>query len=264
MTAGTADGQCEKGAPHRVDLFVNDVHLHLHRIILGEQVLINVAGIDARLEGNVLVQAVGWTAREITGSGKLEVKKGTYAAYGVSLDIEKGNILFAGGALDEPTLDVVAMREVDEIKAGVRIGGTPRALTVKLYSEPTLQDTDILSYIVFGEPLSADVSQTTLLSTAAAALLSTQGGGGPGLQDKVLKRLGVDKVEVALPEGTMESSVVTVGKYLSPDLYISLGQSVFSGFEQLQLRYDLDDKWQVESTMGDESAVDLYYKIEFD
>ena len=58
--------------------------------------------------------------------------------------------------------------------------------------------------------------------------------------------------------------MLTVGKYLTPQLYFSYGRSLFTGGNLFRLRYDLFKQWQIETQTGSESGVDLYYKIEFD
>ena len=87
-----------------------------------------------------------------------------------ALDIERGNVVFAGGPVERPSLDILALRKIGEVKAGVTVTGTPDQPVVKLYSEPLMPDTDILSYMVLGRPLGADSGQSDLLLTAAGVL----------------------------------------------------------------------------------------------
>ena len=229
------------------------------RLLLGERVLVDFGGIDARLNGDVIVTARGSEA--INGRGKISVVKGDYAAYGMKLDISRGTLLFAGGPIDQPTLDILALRKTGEVQAGVRVGGTPRAPTVTLYSEPSMPDTDILSYIVLGRPMGSDAGQADLLMIAAGALLAK--GESTVLQDRLRRRVGLDVIDIQSGDGDLTTSVITVGKYLNPKLYISLGHSLFTGSNAVGLRYDISEHWQAESTVGEESGVDLFYKIEF-
>ena len=229
------------------------------RLLLGERVLVDFGGIDARLNGDVIVTARG--NEEINGRGKISVVKGDYAAYGMKLDISRGSLLFAGGPIDQPTLDILALRRAGEVQAGVRVGGTPRAPTVTLYSEPSMPDTDILSYIVLGRPMGSDAGQADLLMVAAGALLAK--GESTVLQDRLRRRVGLDVIDIQSGDGDLTTSVITVGKYLNPKLYISLGHSLFTGSNIVGLRYDISEHWQAESTVGEESGVDLFYKIEF-
>jgi translocation and assembly module TamB len=64
--------------------------------------------------------------------------------------------------------------------------------------------------------------------------------------------------------GTATQSIVTVGKYLQPDLYVSYGRSLFNEDYFVTLRYTLSRRWEVESKAGAQTGANLYYRIEFD
>ncbi len=83
------------------------------------------------------------------------------------------------------------------------------------------------------------------------------------LQDRLERRLGLDVIDIETGEGDVQSTVVTVGKYLGPQLYISLGHAIKDNTNEVRLRYNITDHWEVESNVGVESGVDLFYKIEF-
>lgn len=241
--------------PERRLRLKHDIDLQL---ILGEQVLLNSTGIDAKLAGRLRLQSN--TRQELVAFGEVHVVKGKYASYGVSLDINRGNLFFNGGPLEQPTLDILALRKSGDVKAGVKVNGTPKHPVVQLYSEPVMVETDILSYIVLGRPIGAGSSQTGMLMTAAGALLSQ--GESAVLQEKLKNRLGLDVLDISAGDGEVSSSVITTGKYLSPDLYVSLGYSLFSNSNEMKVRYTLTPDWELESNIGTESGVDLFYKID--
>lgn len=230
------------------------------RVIMGERVLIKVSGVDARLGGKATLTMTSLS--NITGQGEIKVVQGSYAAYGVKLNITRGSLLFAGGPVDRPTLDLLALRTVDETKAGIQVSGTPRRPQVKLYSEPALPDTDILAYVVLGRPLEQQGGESDLLMLAAGGLLSK--GDSAVLQDKLKNTLGLDVIDVQAGGGDVAGSMITIGKYLTPELFISFGQSLFTNTSQARLRYNISRRWELESVLGEESGADLYYKIEFE
>jgi translocation and assembly module TamB len=239
--------------------FPFEVDIRIH-VVLGDHVLVKVAGVDARLAGELDLQVAG--PEEITAAGEIRVAYGIYSAYGAQLKIERGRLLYSGGPVDQPTLDILALRTVGEVKAGVQVGGTPRAPVVKLYSEPAMPDTDVLAYVILGHPLGGDSGQAGLLMAAAGALLAR--GESAVLQDRLKRRLGIDVLEVDSGSEDVAGSMVTIGKYLSPRLYLSYGQSLFSNVSEARLRYTIAKKWELESkAAGERSGVDLYYKIEF-
>lgn len=237
--------------------FALDIQVH---VILGAHVLIKVAGVDARLIGDVNLRMTG--PDTITGNGEISVAQGIYSAYGAQLKIERGRLLYSGGPIDQPTFDILALRTVGEVKAGVQVSGTPRIPVVKLYSEPAMPDTDVLAYIILGHPLGEDTEQAGLLTAAAGALLAK--GESAVLQERIKRRLGVDVLAVE-SGGEETGSMVTIGKYLSPSLFLSFGQSIFTNASEARLRYTISKRWELESKVaGERSGVDLFYKIEFD
>jgi translocation and assembly module TamB len=230
------------------------------KIKLGDRVLVKVAGVDARLSGGGELQLAD--PGKITANGEIQVAQGIYSTYGVQLKIERGRLLYSGGPVDQPTFDIQALRTIGTVKAGVQITGTPRVPVIKLYSEPAMADTDVLAYIVLGHPVGAETGQLSLLSAAAGAILSRSQS--VLLQDKIRRQLGIDVIEVE-ESGDAAGSMVTIGKYLNPKLYLSLGQALFSNASEARLRYSIRPQWELESrTTGATSGIDLYYKLEFD
>ena len=252
------------------------------KVVLGEQVHFNASGINAKLGGEI---EIGFCDPErISGKGEIRVVKGRFRTYGVNLEIVRGHLFYAGGPVNQPALDILALRKIGEVKAGVAVSGTLPKPVVKLYSEPYMQDMDILAYIVLGHPLDTDTRQAGLLATAAGAVLTSRQA--EDLLTQIQDHLGLASLEISpdvleknnqmgykrlkvTPEGTGGSSqsasetILVVGKYLTPELYISYGRSLFSGSNLFFLRYDISKSWQLESQMGQESGIDLYYKLEF-
>ena len=245
------------------------------RVILGDRAFIKAAGVDARLEGDVLLTAASLDA--IKAKGEIRLKDGMYTTRGARLSITRGRVVFDGGPADQPILDVLALRTVEErtdqagqtlgkfreVRAGVIVTGTPLAPIVRLYSEPSMPDADILSYIVLGQPMSGDASKSALLAATAEALLS--GGGSESTLSQLKRQFGPDTVDMkSKTAGGTTQSIVTLGKYLQPKLYVSYGRSLFSDEYYVTLRYTLSRKWEVESKAGTQTGANLYYRIEFD
>lgn len=253
-------------------------------ILLGDRVLVKLEGIDAQLGGRIDLMVRGLDT--ITSSGEIRVVKGHYRTYGINLEIARGRVFYTGGSIGQPTLDILALRTVGEVRAGVTVGGTPHAPLVKLYSEPPMPDVDILAYIVLGHPLGSGGEQASLVARAAGFLFSA--GQSVVLQDQIKDLLGLSTLDIqtngagagrmgyrAIPvrppgqaaaqpaASGLSQTMVTVGKYLTPKLYVSFGQSVFTRSNLIRLRYDISRRWEVETQTGTESGADLYYKIDF-
>ncbi|MDD2310514.1 MAG: translocation/assembly module TamB domain-containing protein [Desulfuromonadaceae bacterium] len=267
----------EKSSPLLLDVQV--------RVVPGEKVFVKVAGIDAQLGGAVDLSMSALD--RITSRGEIKVVKGRYRTYGVNLEIVRGRLFFAGGPVNRPSLDFLALRTIGDVRAGVTVAGTLQRPVTKLYSEPPMPDVDVLAYIVLGHPLGSNGQQTGLLTQAAGALLTSSQA--TVLQEQIKSHLGLSTLEIQEGVGGTGSSmgykplqvtapgtiaatqqpgvtetVLTVGKYLTPQIYISYGKSLFTGSNLFRLRYDIFKKWQIETQTGSgESGVDLYYKLEF-
>ncbi len=237
--------------------FKYDIDLQL---ILGKQVFINAANIDAQLGGGLRIRSN--KKQELIGYGKIHVIHGTYFGLGANLNVSYGNISFTGGPLDQPDLDILALRRLNEVEVGAKVSGTPQAPDIQLYSRPTMPEGDIISYLLTGQPMSASRSQTNLLMTAAGALVPQ------GKSRSLVKQLGVDSFYISSDyesgSGEDSTTVITTGKYLNPDLYLSFGYSLDGGNDRVKVRYRLSPSWDIESTLGNDSGADLFYRIEFD
>ncbi|HBG08187.1 MAG: hypothetical protein A2075_18325 [Geobacteraceae bacterium GWC2_58_44] len=252
------------------------------RVVLGEKVEVKASGIDAQLGGSMDLVLQG--VDSITSSGEIRVVKGRYRAYGMDLEIVRGRVYYVDDPVDQPTLDILALRKVGDVRAGVTVAGFLKAPIVKLYSEPPMPEVDILAYMVLGHPLGASSEQGNMVAMAATSLFSL--GESSSVQEQIKDRLGlsvlgvetVDTAGVGLmgykeipvtPTGEAQArpaaaeSLLTVGKYLTPQLYLSYGRSLITGGNLFMLRYDISRRWQLETQSGSESGLDLYYKLEF-
>ncbi len=253
------------------------------RIELGDKVFVKEAGLDAKLEG--ALELTLQDVKNIKGTGEIRVAKGRYSTYGVTMDIKRGRVIFAGGPVEQPTLDILALREIGDIKAGVTIRGTPSSPLVKLYSDPAMPDVDILSLIVLGRKPNATEDKSGLLMQAASFLSST--GESVFLQEQIKNRLGFDTFEVTTSKqntsnytkleptllgtdqknstSSITESMLQVGKYLTPQLYVSYGWSLFDSSHIFKIRYSITNRWEIESrTSTQATGGDIFYKIEFD
>ena len=115
---------------------------------------------------------------DMTARGEVRTVGGLFSGYGLSMRIEHGRFIYtSGGVVDNPRLDVLALRKSEDVerlynvKAGVTILGTLRNPTIKLYSQPALKDEEILSYLFLGRPYDPKQGNLSLLLTGAGGLL---------------------------------------------------------------------------------------------
>lgn len=222
----------------------------------GKQFLLRGRGLDGYLTG--ILTLSGAVPNNLRAEGSIRVG-GTYMAYGQLLNIEKGIINFSG-PIDNPGLNLTAMRDNQAVKAGVEITGNVMMPTVKLVSTPNVPDSDKLSWLVLGHGMDqAGKNEFAMLSLAAGALLS-QGQSVP-LQTRMARAAGLDSFSIGGSD--VQSSSVNFGKRLSPKLYLSYEKSLTGLLNVAKLTYTISKRWSVVSQAGSESAVDVLYTFRF-
>jgi len=226
-------------------------------IQLGDDFTLRGRGLDAKLTGALTL--TGRTEYRPHTEGSIAVSKGTFMAYGQILNIERG-ILNFNGVMDNPGLNIRAMRDSKPVNAGVEITGSALIPEVKLVSDPNVPDTDKLAWLVLGHGTEqAGKTDFAILSLAAGALFS-QGQSVP-LQSQIARAAGLD--EFSFAGGDAENASVTLGKRLSSQLYLSYAKSI-SGLQDIaRLTFNITPRWALRAEAGNESAVDVLYTFSF-
>ena len=270
---------------------------HDLQIQLGNKVRLNNRGLSARIKGALHIKA---SPNHLTvANGKIQIQDGKYQAYGQDLTISEGELLFAGGPINNPGLNITAQRTITvastalrhlnntrvldtptqfndattQLTIGLLIGGTSEQPQINLFSEPGgLSQNDILSYLLLGRSAAqATNADTQYLWQAASALGagSTQSGLGYTLK----KSLKIDdiSIESALEpsnedDGSLQATpALVLGKRLNKNLYLSYRVGLLQPLNTLRLLYSFSKKWSVQIATGDHgSGVDMYYTIEKD
>ena len=222
---------------------------------LGNDLKLRGRGFDSRLRGDLkLAQTEG----KLTLNGAVTTFRGTFEAYGQKLDIERGEITFAG-PYDNPRLNVLAVRASnDDVRVGVSVLGTAISPRIKLFSEPEMSDTDKLSWLVLGRaPDGLGRADTALLQRAALALLS---GEGESTSGKLIKNLGLDELSVQQNEDDTRGTVVRLGKQLSRRWFVGYERGLNATTGSWQLIYRIAQRFTLRAQSGDDNALELIWQ----
>ena len=225
---------------------------------LGERVTIDTFGLVGRLSGSL--RAVADDTGFNRGTGELKVEEGKYTAYGRKLDIEHGRLQFKNGPLNDPVIDLRAIKEFPDITAGVNVRGTLRQPRLTFFSDPAVSQSQIVSLLIAGGSLDSvqNTSDPQQRSNAArsnmllqgSALLFQQFGSKVGLND------------VSVESGLNNDTSLVLGRYLSPRLYISYGVSLAESINTIKMRYTLGNAWTLKTEAGYARSADIVYTIE--
>lgn len=230
------------------------------RIELGDRVRIATSGLTGRLTGSVVVTSGGESITR--ASGELRIADGQYSAYGRQLDIDRGRLIYTASPLDNPGIDIRAVKRfhdpnVGATVAGINVRGTLRQPQMTFFSEPPLAQQQIISLVfaggtLFGGPqLGASAAQNS--SRSENAQLIGQGAAVLGSQ-------------IGLPVGIEPTynndTALMLGKYLSPRLYVSYGITLLQSLNIVKLRYTLGDHWALSTEFGQLGGADIVYSFQ--
>jgi translocation and assembly module TamB len=209
-------------------------------------------GLTADLAGRVHI------GDNLDTRGELNLNNGRYRAYGQRLTIRKARLLFAG-PVDQPYLDVEAIRQTDDIIAGIRLSGSAEQPTTTVFSEPAMSQEQALSYLVLGRPLNNTGEDSNMMAQAALALGLA---GSEGTTGRLAENLGIKDFELDTSGSGDKTNVVASGK-ITEKLSLRYGVGVFEPANTIALRYMLSKKVYLEAASGIASSLDIFYKRDF-
>ncbi|MGL5742899.1 MAG: translocation/assembly module TamB domain-containing protein [Legionella sp.] len=279
----------EKTSPNSSFITSMDVGIEI-----GKEVAIQMKGLKGYLDGTLHTKQLLQGA--INAYGELSVRKGTYQAYGQDLAIQRGQLIFTGGHINNPGINVRASKKItttpttfassnqlldfnstnlqninygETITLGVEVTGRLTHHKVQLFSDPAiLSQADILSMMVLGRPANqANKAGGQLLLTAISSM--TLGGNTNSLQllEQLKQSTGIDfNVQTntnynQVTNTASDSTAFVVGKSLSKRLYLSynIGLSQ-TNTNMLTLKYLLNKFFSIQISNSDtSSAIDFLY-----
>jgi translocation and assembly module TamB len=239
--------------PLRLDLFVT----------LGRDFHFSGEGLETRLAGRVHVTTT--PAGTVAGEGTIRAVAGTFTVFGQRLEIDRGRLIFAG-PVDNPALDVVALRKNLAVEAGVELTGTVKVPRVRLVSNPPVPDNEKLSWLLTGHGTEgASRNDLAMLGAASASLLSR---GDRPITQRIANSIGLDDISVrdsgSTITGQTSSQVVAFGKRISDRLNLVFEQGLTAATNALRIEYTLTRTLTLRAEAGVVSSLGLYFRRTFD
>ncbi|MFM2484261.1 autotransporter assembly complex protein TamB [Celerinatantimonas yamalensis] len=224
---------------------------------LGNALYLNAFGLTSQLTGKLNVnQRPGQTMQT---TGQINLQDGQFIAYGQYLQIQSGSLTFSGETAT-PIINIKAIRDpsqtTDNVTVGVTAVGTPKHLTVKLFSNPLMAQSEQLSYLLRGHGISSQGDSSVLTSLLLSTGLNQTGE----LVTKLGNTIGIKQLSLST-SGSGDNAQVQVSGYLFPGVQVKYGRGMFAASNELTLRYQLIPKFYLEVVSGLDNALDLYYEF---
>lgn len=225
---------------------------------------IRLANSYAELRGDV--QVMKRPDGPITLVGSIETVRGSVEIAQQALTISQGQIYFTGGAPIDPSLNLVARREVPDYTVYASITGTASKPTLTLQSEPSLPQVDILSILMFGRPVTQlGQAQQASLQQQAVSIAGSYAASSVG--QSIARSLGLGALNLSVEAGRAE-----VGRYVTENIYVSASQSFSPGApqtpgqsaQQASIRYYITPHLDLQtSTSRTASNINLNWRFQY-
>jgi translocation and assembly module TamB len=233
------------GPPYRVSL----------RLLLPGHFLVKRRDprVDAELRGDVTFVVEGG---QLTAAGRADLVRGSLDLYGNgrTFDLRRTSTTFGGGAISEGIVDGEAVAQFPDYLVKVVLGGKVGSPTVKLTSDPPLDEGRIAMLIATGR------TEGRAGAGAAGTLTGEQAGYAvlgvfttKLLRDALQNKLPVDSV-------ALEPGQIRAGKYLSAKVYLdyvhrsSANPELGENANEVRVEYQVTQRWTLESRYGDANA----------
>jgi translocation and assembly module TamB len=253
------------------------------RVNLGDHTYFTGRGLATRLAGSL--RLAGDVGPGLRATGSIQALEGTYDAYGRKLAIERGALNFQG-PVDNPALNVVALRKGLPVEAGVEILGNVARPIVRLVSFPDVPDPEKLAWLVLGRGQGqVAAGDASILVSAAGSIL----GRDTSRSGKLLEGLGLSPDDIRFGQeggsllGTLPQSTVagrtgaanaqdvqcmctktTFDRRLTEDIYLSYQQGLADAQGSMRVAWSITRAFQLILRAGNQPGIDAVYRFSLD
>jgi translocation and assembly module TamB len=198
---------------------------------------------------------------KLTVAGNVQGSHGWYSFQGRRFQMEKAELNFTGGTQIDPGLDIIARYKVSQYQVDLVIGGYASKPTLTLRSNPSLEQAEILSVLLFGKR-TADLNQGEKNTLRNQALKTAANFISSDLRQSVASKLGVDTLDFGVGDN-LRGGEVSAGKYVTQDVFVSTKQQIGGATQQeYAVEYDIAPNWQIKSSTNPQgnSGVDIFWR----
>ena len=182
--------------------------------------------------------------------GTVSVVRGFYEFQNRRFDVLRDSeIRFLGNKPIDPSVQVGAQRIISGVTAIVNIRGTARQPIVSLSSQPPMDEADVLSLIVFNQPIN-QLGAAERLNLAQRAGSMAAGYIATPLANSIADALDLDLFEIRPEGGINGQPSIALGQQIGSRLFVSFQQDFGSAdHSQLSFEYRISELLRLVSTL---------------
>jgi translocation and assembly module TamB len=185
---------------------------------------IGLGALNVTLGGDVTVHKAPYDQPRIYGT--VNTVRGSYDFQGRRFEILRdGTVKFEGTDDLDPALDLKTQRIIQAVTAIVNVRGTVKKPEIALSSTPPLEEADILSLIVFNQPIN-QLGEGQQASLAARAQGMALGAAAGQLTQSIGSALNLDTFELNMTPENGGGPQLTVGEQVGQNLFVKVQQGI--------------------------------------
>ncbi len=222
-------------------------------------------GKDAQVEINGNVQLKKDPQQTFVLFGSLHAVRGTYRFRGKLFQITQGTLSFVGQEDLNPPVNIEAQTEIGTVTIIIHLNGTFQHLTLTFDSDPPMDQSEIISYILFGRGTESLTDQETFKAEEMALSFTGQIAADK-LKDVVGDALGIDYLNISTGSSGFRQGALSMGKYILPKVFVVFRQGFSDkNSQQFDVSYEINKYFDIQTQIDNEqtSALDLIWKYEF-
>lgn len=209
-------------------------------------------GLNTTWEGELDILG---TSEQPDFKGTLKNVEGSFVFAGKVLNIEEGNIRFDGDLAKNTTVNLRGTTQVYNARITATLQGPFLGPKLSFRSDPPYSETEILSLILFNQPVQ---KLTPFQAVALTHSLATLGGAyvGPDLIDQVRRGIGVDQLTFGskVTESGGDYITIQVGKYITRNVLVTLNRPLEMGTSPFVITAHVRGGFQIQ-TYFDENEI---------
>jgi hypothetical protein len=214
---------------------------------------ISLGALNVTLGGDIRAQKERGGRLRLVGT--VNTIRGTYDFQGRRFEILRdGTVQFVGEEELNPLLDLRTRRLIRGVEALVNVRGALKQPEIVLASTPPLEQADILSLIVFNQPMN-QLGAGEQISLAQRAQGLATGAIAGQIAGSIGQALNLDTFEIQVAPETGADAQIILGQQVGQNLYVKVEQGVGElGSTNFVFEYELTDWLRLQSNVVEGSS----------
>ncbi|MEO1090070.1 MAG: translocation/assembly module TamB domain-containing protein [Pseudomonadota bacterium] len=222
------------------------------------ELFVRGGGLVSEWQGSIEVTG---DATEPRIEGLIEYRRGQLDLLSRRFTLRRGEIRFDGSFPPDPTIDIEAVTNLDDLTGILAIRGPALDPEIVATSEPPLPEDEVMSRILFGR----DAAQLNSIQAIrlAAAIEGLRSGGSKNVLERAGGLVGIDTIDIG--GDSLDTASLKAGTYISEGVFVEVEQGLDAGSGGARVEVDLTSDLKLETSASErgDTGVGLIWRYDY-